>query len=499
MPRRVFRRGFFFLFASGWGRKVTDLELCYMPAHEALALFRARKLSPVELMMAVIARAEAVNKKVNAFTFTYFDEAMAAARKAEAKYAKTGARLGALEGLPVGVKDESFIKGKPTSFGSLIYKDFIPGITSANNERILRAGGIVHARTATPELSCSSATHSRLWGVTRNPWNLKFTPGGSSGGSSASLASGTSAIATGSDIGGSIRIPASCSGVVGYKPPYGRNPDDPPFNLDPYCHTGPLARTVGDTILLQNVMCGPSPIDIASLRPKLRLPLQFKSIKGWRIAHSMDLGFFPVDKDVVANTKMALDVFRSLGATVEEVDLGWTVDALKAGVDHLNHLFAGVLAGHAKKHRKLMTPYAVDLAKHGLKSKAADFLRSMDVATKMYATLGPILEEHDVLVCPTTALPAVRADFDPTLHEVKIDGKQLNVWRMLDWCMTSPFNTMSGCPVLSVPSGRASNGVPTGIQIVGRTYCDADVFRAAMAFETAVGGWYRDAKSRPPI
>jgi amidase len=476
-----------------------DLDLCYMPATEALALFRARKLSPVELMKAVIARAETVNRKVNAFTFTYFEEALAAARKAEAKYAKTGARLGALEGLPVAVKDESWIKGKPTSYGSLIYKDFVPDVTSPNNERILKAGGIVHARTATPEFSCSSVTHTRLWGVTRNPWNSKFTPGGSSGGSAASLASGTSAIATGSDIGGSIRIPASCSGVVGYKPPYGRNPDDPPFNLDPYCHTGPLARTVADTILLQNVMCGPSPMDIASLRPKLRLPTQYKPIKGWRIAYSMDLGFFEVDKDVVANTKAALDVFRSLGATVEEVDLGWTIDALKAGVDHLNHLFGGLMAGYAKKHRKLMTPYAVDFAKHGSKSTAADFLRSMDVATKMYATLGPILEKYDVLICPTTALPAARADFDPTLHDLRINGKKLEVWPIIAWCMTTPFNTMSRCPVLSVPSGRAGNNVPTGIQIVGRTYSDADVFRAGMAFENAVGGWYGKPAARPSL
>src|SRR5690242_6583457 len=377
-PRRVLCRGFSLPDITGC--MMSDLDLCYMPATEALALFRARKLSPVELMKAVIARAEKVNKKVNAFTFTHFDEALDSARKAEAKYAKNGARLGALEGLPVAIKDESWIKGMPTSYGSLIYKDFVPDVTSPNNERIMKAGGIVHARTATPEFSCSSVTHTRLWGVTRNPWNQKFTPGGSSGGSAASLASGTSPLATGSDIGGSIRIPASCAGVVGYKPPYGRNPDDPPFNLDPYCHTGPLARTVADAILLQNVMCGPSPFDIASLRPKLRLPTQYKSIKGWRIAYSLDLGFYNVDKEVVANTKAALEVFRSLGATVEEVDLGWTIDVLKAGVDHLNHLFGNLMAGYAKKHRKLMTPYAVDFAKHGSKSTAAAFLRSMEVA-----------------------------------------------------------------------------------------------------------------------
>lgn len=477
---------------------MSDLDLCYLTATEALARFRAKKLSPVELMRAVIARAEATKKKINAFTYTYFDEALDAARKAEAKYAK-GGKVGALEGLPVAIKDESFIKGKPTSFGSLIYENFVAETTSPMNARVMKAGGIVHARSATPEFSCASFTHTRRWGVTRNPWNTKFTPGGSSGGAGASLASGTSMIATGSDIGGSIRIPASCSGVVGYKPPYGRNPDDPPFNLDPYCHTGPLARSVADAILLQNVMCGPSPTDIASLRPKLRLPTEYKPIKGWRIAYSMDLGFFNVDKDVVANTKKAIDVFRSLGATVEEVDLGWTVDALKAGIDHLNHLFGGQMAAYAKKHRKVMTEYAVDFAKHGAKSTAADFLRSMDEATRMYMTLGPILEKYDVLICPTTALPAVRADFEPTRHPLKINGKKVDLWPIIAWCMTTPFNTMSRCPVLSVPSGHATNGVPTGIQIVGRTYCDADVFRAGMAYEAALGGWYREKKTRPAI
>ena len=270
---------------------MTDLDLCYLPATEAIRLFKAKKLSPAELMEATIRRAEATQKKVNCLTYTHFDEAMELAKKAEAKYAR-GKKTGALEGLPVGIKDESFIKGKPTSGGSLIYKDHIGDHTSPQNERILKAGGIVHARTATPEFSCAGYTWSRLWGVTRNPWNPKFTPGGSSGGTAASLACGSSSIATGSDIGGSIRIPASTCGLVGYKPPYGRNPDDPPFNLDFYCHTGPLARTVKDAILLQNVMAGPSPFDISTLRPKLTLPMDYKPIKGWKIAFSMDLGFF---------------------------------------------------------------------------------------------------------------------------------------------------------------------------------------------------------------
>lgn len=478
---------------------MSDLDVCYLPATETLARFRAKKLSPVELLRAMIARAEKVQKKYRPFTYTHFDEALDGARKAEAKYMKSGARLGALEGLPIAIKDESYIKGKPTSFGSLIHKDFVPDTTSPNNERILKAGGIVHARTATPEFSCSSVTWSRLWGVTRNPWNPKFTTGGSSGGSGASLAAGTCAIAMGSDIGGSIRIPASCSGVVGYKPPYGRNPDDAPFNLDPYCHTGPMARSVADAILLQNVICGPSPIDIASLRPKLRLPTSYKPIKGWRIAYSLDLGFYEVDKEVIANTKAALDVFRSLGATVEEVDLGWTIDVFKGAVAHLDHLFGASIAKALKKHGKLLTTYARQFAKQSAKSKPADFLRAMEVAAQAYQSFGPMLEKYDVFICPTTALPAVRADFDPSADDLRINGKKQDIAPVIAWCMTPPFNMLSRCPVLSVPSGHAKNGVPTGIQIVGRSYSDADVFRAGMAYETAVGGWYRTSATRPKV
>lgn len=474
-------------------------DLIYMSATEAAALFRKKKLSPVELMSAVIERAESVEKKINAFTFKHYDEAMDLAKAAEAKFAKKGAKVGALEGLPIAIKDESWIAGKPTSYGSLTTKDFVPDKTSPNNERILAAGGIVHARTATPEFSCASYTHSRLWGVTRNPWNRKFTTGGSSGGSGAALAAGTAPLAMGSDIGGSIRIPAAACGVVGFKPPYGRNPDDPPFNLDPYCHTGPMARTIQDTILLQNVVSGPSPYDIASLRPKLRLPTEYKPIKGWKIAYSLDLGIYEVDKEVIANTKKALRVFRSLGATVEEVDLKWTKNAIDTGMWHLEHLFGTQLNQTAKKYGHLMTNYARNFARKGSKSTADLFFKSMEGAVKMYETFGPMMEKYDLFICPTTALPAVKADFDENKDQVRINGKVSPLPKVLAWCMTTPFNTLSRCPVLAVPTGHAGNGVPTSIQLIGRTYADADVFRAGIAYETALGGWYNSRKSRPDL
>jgi amidase len=477
---------------------MSDQDLCYLTATEALALFKKKKLSPVELMQATIARAEKLQPKLKPFTYTYFDQALERAREAEAKYAK-GARTGALEGLPIGIKDESFIAGQPTSFGSLITKDFVPGTTSVNNQRILKAGAIVHGRTATPEFSCASVTHSRAWGVTRNPWNPRYTPGGSSGGSGAALAAGVATLAMGSDIGGSIRIPASTTGTVGYKPPHGRNPDDAPFNLDPYCHTGPMARSVADAILLQNVICGPASNDIASLRPKLTLPTTYKPIRGWKIAYSFDLSTFEVDKEVVANTKAALRVFKSLGATVTEVDLKWGDLGWKTGINHLDHLFGASLAKLAKKHAKIMTWYALDFARAAKRSTPEKFLSAMEGAAKMYETFGPIFDQYDVFICPTTAVPAVKADFLAQKETLRINGKVSKMPPVLGWCMTTPFNTLSRCPVLSVPSGHAGNGVPTGIQIVGRSYSDASVFQAAMAYETALGGWYRDAKHRPNL
>ncbi|NNF80270.1 MAG: amidase, partial [Rhizobiales bacterium] len=279
--------------------------------------------------------------------------------------------------------------------------------------------------------------------------------------------------------------------------PYGRNPEEPPFNLDFYCHVGPLARTVADTILLQNVMCGPHPKDIASLRPKLKLPSNYKSIDGWKIAYSPNLGFYEVDEGVQRNTEAALEVFRACGATVEEVELGWTQDCLTAALTYLEHLFGASIAPTLDKHSDKLTDYARQFAEKGRSSTSADYLWSLEVAGKMYNSLGPVLEAYDVLVCPTTALPAVAADFDQSRDTVEINGKQVNP--MLGWVMTSPFNIMSRCPVLTLPSGRASNAIPTGIQIVGKTYQDADVFRAATAYEAAAGAWFTNQNNRPKL
>ncbi|MEM8840378.1 MAG: amidase [Pseudomonadota bacterium] len=475
---------------------MADLDLCYMPATEAIARFADKTLSPVELMEATIARAEAVEPGVNALTFTHFDAAMSQAKVAEARYG-AGAPIGPLDGLPVGIKDESTIAGQQTSGGSLIYKDTVDDVTAPVNQRVMDAGGIVHARTATPEFSCAGYCWSRLWGVTRNPWNLDKTPGGSSGGAAASLASGTSSVATGSDIAGSIRIPASASGLVGFKPPYGRNPEERVFNMDFYCHTGPLARTVRDVILLQNVMAGPHPRDISTLKPKLTLPDSYESAKGLKLAFSMDLGMYPVDAEVRKNTLAAVEILRDQGAEITEVDLGWEPRMAAAGLTYLQHLFGGYIGRLLPDHADEMTTYARDFAEKAQLTTAAQFIDTLDVAGEMYETFGPLMEDYDALLCPTLALPAVPADFDQSKDKLVIEGQEVEPF--IGWLMTSPFNMLSRCPVLTVPSGHAANGVPTGLQIVGRSYCDADVMRVGMAFESAVGGWYTDAAKRPPV
>jgi aspartyl-tRNA(Asn)/glutamyl-tRNA(Gln) amidotransferase subunit A len=472
----------------------TDLH--YISATEAVSLFRARKLSPVELLQAVIDRADKVEPKINAFAEKRYDEALEQARAAEARYAVGGQPPRPLEGLPVAVKEEAPIKGQKNTFGCLPLKDAVADHTAVFAQRIIDAGGIVHARTTTPEFSCAPITWSKLWGVTRNPWNLAFSPGGSSGGSGASLAAGSTTLATGSDIGGSIRIPASFCGVVGFKPPYGRVPETEIFNLDHYCHEGPLARNVADCALLENVIAGPDPSDVVSLRPKLVIPDRLDAIHGLRIALSTDLGCYEVDKDVVANTRAAAERLREGGATVEEVSLPWALaDITRAARIHFGMIFGPSVQDVYDQHRDDMTSYARSLVEDSAKISKDDFIKGLELEGRIYAPLGDILEKFDVLICPTFAVPALPAEYD-TSDELRINGQ--SIADSLDVLMTVPFNIASRCPVISVPSGRSRDGVPTGLSVVGKTYDDITAFRVAAAHEQRFP-WLDEPSRRPAL
>jgi amidase len=476
---------------------MSNEDVCYLTAEAALALFRARRLSPVELMAALIARAEEVNPAINCFADRYFEEALEKTKVSEARYMARDAEPSPLEGIPLAVKDAQRVKGKRTTQGSLIFKDWVDDHSDPMIERLENAGAIVFARTTTPEFCLSGITASRIWGITRNPWNREWAPGGSSGGSGAALAAGIATLATGTDIGGSIRIPAAACGVVGYKPPHGRNPDGPPANFDRFNHCGPMTRGVADAALMQNVTSGPHPLDHDSLRERVTLPTAAQPIKGMRIAFSVDLGYVPVEDDVGRNMMAALDVFRSLGAQVEEVDLGWTEDVERYGLHWYNVMhFGRQTLWHRAENAALMTDYALKFAEVAEKATGPDDVHKVfEQAHRMYQTLGPVLDAHDVFICPTNNAASVRADHDPCDPAFTVAGKRVDP--EYGWVMTHQFNMLQNCPVLSVPSGHAATGVPTGIQIIGRTFDDATVFKAALAYEKAVGGWYGDGAKRP--
>ena len=460
-------------------------DLCYMTANEALAKFRARQLSPVELMKAVIARSEKVNSKLNAFTYTFFDQALKEAKEAESRYLKKNGRIRPLEGIPVAIKDYHPVKGEITTFGSRVFEHFRPDFTAPTVTRLLQAGCIMHARTTTPEFAYSDVCHSLLWGITRNPWNLDYSPGGSSGGAGAALAAGMTTIADGTDGGGSIRIPASACGVVGFKPPFGRNPLDIDHAMESILAYGPMARSVADIALMQNVMSGPHPQDASSIRQRLRIPPLEKlgNIKGWKVAFSMDLGYIEVDAEVQKITRNALKTFKTLGCHIEEVDVEWSWQVYNTWITYWEGLFAAT-AGHLLLDwRSKMDPFVVRLLERGLSHSAKRLYQCQRFRGQMYKTLGPILDKFDILVVPTTALSSVMADHNDLALDFRINGRQVPAY--VGWVLTHGFNLMSYCPVMSVPSGMAECGIPTGLQFVGRTFDDIRVFRAAAAYEAA--------------
>jgi amidase len=471
-----------------------DLDLCYMTATEAIGRFRRKSLSPVELLDAVVARSEQANPKLNAYTYTFFERARAEARKAERLYAK-GRPTRPLEGVPVVIKDYHDVKGEITTYGSRLFKDHVSDHSAPTVERLLAAGAIMFARTTTPEMAYAPMTKSELWGITRNPWNLDYSPGGSSGGAAAAVAAGMTTLADGTDGGGSIRIPASTSGVFGYKPPFGRNPIDVGAPRESLIHFGPLTRSVADGALMQNVTAGPHTSDMCSLRPKYDLPDQFESIRGWKIAFSMDLGYYEIDTEVQKNTRNALAVFKSLGCTIKEVDPKWSLAALDAWYTLWEGAFWGISGPMYPRWKYGLEGFVRTILERGSQHDAGRYYRAQMMRGEMYQTLAPILESHDVFICPTTAAPGIPADHDVERTNFRINGKSITGSNRpgdiyVQWQLCYPFNLIPECPVASVPSGFAKSGVPTGIQIVGRTYDDLSVFRAAAAYEK-VYDWRR--------
>jgi len=472
-------------------------ELHYLSATEVLQAFRTGKLSPVEVFDAVSARADAVEPTVNALLERDHEDYRAAAAVAADRYAGTGPAPRALEGLPVALKEEQPIAGRSARYGSLLTEGDASDETHPVAERVFGAGAIVHARSTTPEFSCAAFTHSDLWGITRNPWNPDFGPGGSSGGSGAALASGTAYLASGSDIGGSIRIPASLNGVVGFKPPYGRVPALPPFNLDTYCHDGPMGRTVADVALFQNVIQGQHRGDHVSL-PAVPIPDELGDVRGMRIALALTLGDFPIDAEVEVNTRAFAEALRRAGAVVEEVTVDLSRDEVtSAALVHYGSVMGPSMLEFCEPDDPRLMPYT----QHFLALSTAEYDKvglyaGLTLESKVHRALATLFDDHDALICPTLGTTGFVAGDDYTEHGITVASEYVELYIFA--ALTPVFNVASRHPVLNVPSGRAANGVPTGVQVVARPYDDITAFHVGAAAERELGLW-NDPTWRPGL
>ena len=461
----------------------TTTDLHYLDATAALGLFRSRGLSPVELLRAVLERTDTLNPQVNALTEQLVDTALAGAELAERRY-RAGGELPPLLGLPVATKEKHALAGHTVSNGLVAQRTVIATSDHPVVDRIRRAGGIIHARTTTPEFSCATVTHSPLWGVTRNPWNVELSPGGSSGGSGAALAAGFTPLATGSDIAGSTRLPAAFTGTVGYKAPYGRVPCALPLSADHYRGDGPMARTVADAAMLANVMAGPHPDDHSSLARSPQLPGEWPSVAGLRIALCIRLGDYLVDPDVARNTRSVTDALRSAGALVEEVELPWTTAEIhQTAFTHFGHILGPSMEDEAAGSEYLLAPYTRQFMDDARVAASGNrYFDGLRAESRMQGELARVMSGFAALICPTSAVASLAADGEYP------DGLSMGVGQVRHYWeghMTLPFNIANRCPVLSVPSGMAACGIPTGVQIVGHPFDDDMVFRVGSGVEAA--------------
>jgi len=454
-------------------------DLCFTPALELLRLYRGRKASPLEVMHAILARIDAVNPRVNAIVTLVRDSALRDARRATATLRRRAA-LAPLFGVPVGIKDVTATKGIRTTHGSKLFESHVPDEDALVVQRLRAAGAIVIGKTNTPEFAFGPNTVNDVFGATRNPWNLALTAGGSSGGSAAALATGMCPLAEGTDLGGSLRGPASYCGVVGFRTTPGLIPRYPSvLAWDTYSVEGPMARTIADTALMLSVMAGVddrSPLSYDVDPRELVKAVHAPSVKGWRIAWTSDLGgLMTIDQEVRSVFERAVGVFRSAGARVE----AGCPDMRE--VPEIVRLTRGLLmvARHADKlpeHRAVLQPGLVENTEQGLALTSVEVARGELLRTRQWQRMCEFMTERDLLITPTSATPPFPLE-QP--HALDVNGRP-----MQRSYLTYAFSVL-GLPAISIPCGFTSQGLPVGLQIVGKRCGEAAVLRAAAAFEAA--------------
>lgn len=467
-------------------------EICRLPATEVGARINAGELSPVEVVDAVLARMEAVDAELHAYCTPVPDLARARARRLADALARDEP-VGPLAGIPLGVKDLLCTRGIRTTSGSPAYRDFVPDEDDIVVERVVAAGAVVLGKTNTTEFGYSATSANPLFAATRNPWNTELSPGGSSAGSAAAVASGLGPVALGSDGGGSIRIPAAHCGLVGFKPAMGRVPVYPGCRDDRFPgvsgwesleHIGPLTRTVADAALVTSVLAGPDPRDRHSIPCNdvdwvaAAASGAAHGIAGLRVAYTPDLGYLAVDPQVRAIVGEAVALLESdLGCIVEEVDPGWDdpAEAFAALIVADTDLtgMRSLIATHGAR----MSPHLVAMMR--LPWRAEQLTDANIIRKRVVNQMARLMARYDLLVTPTSAVPPLPVDRpEPTI----IDGREVRPGAWMGF--TRPAN-LTGQPAISVPAGWTADGRPVGLQIVGRHLADATVLRAAAAFEGA--------------
>lgn len=477
-------------------------DLCSLDMTCLVDLIRTKQLSPVEVVDAALERVDALNDQLNAFCTLLPEQARATAQRIEAAIL-AGEEVGALAGVPVGIKDLICTKGVRTTFGSVAYEHFVPAEDDVVVERLQAAGAIILGKTNTSELGYSAVTHNPLFGYSYNPWNPALTPGGSSGGSGVAVATGMTPLCLGSDGGGSVRIPSSFCGIYGIKPSMGRIPSYPGCRDQRYPgvsswesieHIGPMTRTVADSALALSVLVG------ADIRDRISLPNtstnwleaiagdRIGDMKGLRIAYSEDWGYMAVDPTVRDVVRQAVRVFeRDLGCVVEAADPGWDdpYDAF-AAIVALDSDLVG-MRQMIEQYGDRIEPYVRDLI--GMDWTAEHFSMAGMVRKAVYNQMWRLMQRYDLLLTPT--LPVVPFDYSIPTPPV-VEGRQM---RVADWLgFTFPIN-LTGQPAATVPAGWTAEGLPVGLQIVGRPLDDQLVLRASAAYEQ-VKPW---CDRKPPV
>jgi aspartyl-tRNA(Asn)/glutamyl-tRNA(Gln) amidotransferase subunit A len=454
------------------------LPLHLLPATRLLQLYASRELSPVEAVEAALTAIDRHNPRFNAFCVVDRAAALKAARESEARW-RRGEPMGALDGVPTSIKDLLLVKGWPTLRGSRA----VNAAQNWDSDAVLvghlrKAGAVLIGKTTTPEYGWKGVTDSPATGITRNPWNPDLTPGGSSGGAAVAAACGMGALHIGTDGGGSIRIPASFTGVVGFKPTYGIVPRHPPSPYGTLSTGGPITRSVADAALMMEVITEPFPLDFYALphaQRSFRAELE-GGIEGFRVAFSPTLSGARVDAEIARLVAAAAQRFADLGATV--VELPPVLEDCLTTFQH--HWFVGAalqVRGMTLAQRRLLDPGFAYVAEQGGRLAAIDYAVSVKAREALGSKMLAFFQDWDLLLTPTMPIAAFPAGID---YPPQVDRGQWNDWTPF----TYPFN-LTRQPAISVPCGFTKAGLPVGLQIVGPVLGDHHVLRAAHAFEQA--------------